>query len=229
MILLAVCPSIALGSELDVPEHIWNSLNSTEQIELSKKFEVKLHPVSSFGFLIDAQVLDKSTPGTNFGSNLGSAYAESRYIDRAFSGADVDYSASKQLGVGVLGAIVGSLLLDQPAVSKYYTRYTVQLANNNIQTFDETTAELGFSQTRGVCVLTNPVRAANQILCNMTKQELLTIASTGAVNNVSPSFTQETIPTRPIVSSKVKCKIGDNAPTLLDKTLCLSANGEILE
>lgn len=220
-------PGIALSSELDVPEHVWNSLSSSEQINLSQKFEIRTHATSSYGILVDSQVLDKSTAGTTSGANLGAAYAQARYIDNAFSGDSIDYSASKQIGAGVLGAVVGSLL-DKPATSKFITRYTVHLANNNIQTFDETSKEQGFSKATGLCVLTNPVRPTNQHLCNLTKQELLLISSKGIIENEATLKTSQPSATAPSASLKVKCKIGNNAPILMDKNLCLSANGEIL-
>ena len=222
LILFLTYSGFAYSNPLDVPEHIWNDLSSENQIQLSQKFDIRIHNKISYGTLVNSQVLDKSSRGTNAGASLGSAYAQSRYIDNAFSGNSIDYSATKQLGAGLLGAVVGSLI-DKPSESKFITRYTVQLANNEIQTFDQTSSEVEFTSNAGLCVLTNPVRPANQSLCNMTKRELLLTDVTSLTKNE-----QNSLQINSPISNKVKCKIGNNAPTLINKNLCLSANGEIL-
>lgn len=217
----------AESAEIDIPEHLWRELDSTQQLSISNKYTVNIYPQFNYGVLIDVQVLNKSTSGTNAGSTIGSAYAQSRYIDNSFSGNSFDYSATKQLGYGLLGAIVGSLL-DEKAVSKYQTRYTVKLANNTIQTFDDASSTENFSQSRGICVTTNPLKLANQLLCDMTKDEILLLAGGKALESFSASPNRANVLPQQTLTKKVKCKIGDNSPTFIDENLCISAKGEIL-
>jgi hypothetical protein len=217
----------ANSSEIDIPEHLWNDLDSNTQLSISNKYEVNIYLQSSYGLLIDAQILDKSSRGTNIGASIGSAYAQSKYIDNSFSGNSIDYSATNQLGYGLLGALVGSLL-DKPAISEYQTRYTVKLANNNIEMFDEISSSENFTQSKGLCVATNPVKAVNQLLCTMSKNDLLMIASGEKIESIASNSKKLELKNQTPTTNRVKCKIGENSPTFLDENLCLSANGEIL-
>ena len=215
---------------LDVPEKLWQTLSTEEKIKISEKFEIQLHTSGGYGVLVDAQVLNKSTSATTAGASLGSAYGQANYIDRAFSGNQIDYSAKKQLGAAVLGAVVGSMF-DRSAESKIVTRYTIKTNENEIKYIEEISKTSGFVHSNGICVLLNPVRPASQELCSMTKQELMLKSELGYSidlkknnQNVDNNIDSQTSTQR---AEKVKCKIGDNPPTFLDKNLCVNANGVI--
>lgn len=222
--------SITYASSIDIPETLWSSLNDSEKEMLTKDYEVSLIASDAYGLLVDVQSLNKSTNGTNLGSSLGAAYGQSNYIDKAFSGNDIDYSASKQITAGLAGAIIGSMLLDTAPISKYSNRYAVKTITNEIKYVEESTSSPQFTHSVGTCVLLNPIRPASQDLCTLTKAELLLKSDLGnstQVKNLKNLPSEARSPNPNSGRNKVKCKIGENAPTYLDTNLCIQANGEI--
>lgn len=222
--------SIGLASSIDIPENLWSSLSDSEKEKIAKLYEANLIAPDTYGLLIDVQTLNKSTSGNNVGSSLGAAYGEANYIDRAFSGNNIDYSASKQITSGLAGAILGSLLLDKAPVSKYSNRYTVKTITNEIKYIEEISSSPQFTQSVGLCVLLNPIRPASQDLCTLTKTELLLKLDSGtnpqSQQHQSIPLESKSVNSNSIIK-KVKCKIGNNAPTYIDSNLCIQVNGEI--
>lgn len=227
---LILFQNVGFASSIDIPETLWNTLSDSEKEKITQLYEANLLAPDTYGFLIDVQTQNKSTSGNNVGSSLGAAYGEANYIDRAFSGNNIDYSASKQITAGLAGAILGSLLLDKAPVSKYSNRYTVKTITNEIKYIEETSSSAQFTQSVGLCVLLNPIRPASQDLCTLTKAELLLKLDSGTNR---PSQQPQSIPleTKSVnsnsINKKVKCKIGNNAPTYIDSNLCIQVNGEI--
>lgn len=222
--------SMTYASAIDIPETLWNSLNDSEKEKLAKHHEVSLIASDAYGLLVDVQSLNKSTTGSNVGSNLGAAYGQANYIDKAFSGNDIDYSASKQITAGLAGAIVGSMLLDTAPISKYSNRYAIKTVTNEIRYIEESTSSPQFTHSVGTCVLLNPIRPASQDLCTLTKAELLLKSDLGNSLQIQHPQSLPSGAKSPNLNSgknKVKCKIGENAPTYLDNNLCIQANGEI--
>lgn len=227
---LILFQNIGFASPIDIPETLWTVLSDSEKEKIAHLHEVNLLAPDSYGLLIDVQTQNKSSAGNNVGSSLGAAYGQANYVDRAFSGDDIDYSASKQITAGLAGAILGSLLLDEAPVSKYSNRYTVKTITNEIKYIEETSSSPQFTQSVGLCVLLNPIRPASQDLCALTKAELLLKLDSGISrpSQQPPSILLETKSVNSnSTNKKVKCKIGNNAPTYIDNNLCTQVNGEI--
>lgn len=97
--------------------------------------------------VLNVQIRNESTGATTGGAQLGSTLGQTNYID---SSNFKTYSASSQVGAGLLGAIVGSML-DAPSVTKYKLTYLLQMANGDVKNFEKTQS----TETHipaGVCV-----------------------------------------------------------------------------
>lgn len=89
--------------------------------------EARAYSTRRVGRIVDVQIVPHGTPGSNVGSALGSATAQAGYIDNTILGSG-NYSATGQLGAGILGAIIGSAF-DQPAESWYAVHYWINFGN----------------------------------------------------------------------------------------------------
>lgn len=209
------------SAPLDVPEALWNSLSVKEKIQVSNALEVNLVPTTLMGVIVDVQTLDQSQAGNNAGSQLGTALGSAAYVDKAFSGNSVDYSAKKHLGGALLGGVLGSAA-DKAPMSSFRTRYTIKLQEGSIQHIEEETPNQ-FRHSVGLCVFMEPFKIANQQLCSMTRESLLTMAS-GDTNRSKDTNNSAKESVRPEL---VKCKVGSNDPTMLDAALCAQLSGSI--
>lgn len=117
----------------------------TEERELLGE---KLASKDRIGVIINVQVADQSQINTGTGANVGAAYAQARYIDNANW---KNYSATKQLGAGLAGAVMGGLLLDTPTKPVYQSTYFVKLLSGDIKQV-EVTARTATHLPEGVCV-----------------------------------------------------------------------------
>lgn len=83
-----------------------------------------------YGLIIDVQMQDNSNYNIGLGAGIGSAYASSKYIDRAFSGKNWSYSATKHNSAALLGSIVGHLIEGESDID-YHVRYSIRIKNND--------------------------------------------------------------------------------------------------
>lgn len=143
----------------------WDALSADEQAKLQDTHAVRTHAPDRYGVITDVQTVDQSTPGTSGGAALGGAVASAAYIDRSLRGSN-NYSAGANLAVGLLGAMLGSVA-DSAPVRQYKTRYTVKLADGEVQYFDEVKAD-SFRHSPGVCIHVPEITLATQNLCNQT-------------------------------------------------------------
>lgn len=213
---------------LDVPEVLWDSLSIKEKIQVSNALEVNLVSTVSMGVIMDVQTLDQSQVGTNAGSQLGTAFGSAAYVDKAFSGDNVDYSARKHLGVALLGGVLGSAA-DKAPVSNFRTRYTIKLQEGSIQHIEEETPNQ-FRHSVGLCVFLEPFRIANQQLCSMAKADLLVAAENKQSARQAPQLPQTKLEQAVPVAEETKsmrCKVGENSATLLPKSTCDALGGLI--
>ena len=214
------------SAPFDVPEALWNSLTAKEKSQVSNILEVNLVSTASMGVIMDVQTLDQSQAGNNAGSQLGAAFGSAAYVDNAFSGDNVDYSAKKHLGVALLGGVLGSAA-DRAPVSSFRTRYTIKLQDGNIQHVEEETHNQ-FRHSVGLCVFLEPFRIVNQQLCSMTKADLLAAAENKQIARQAPQPPQTKLDQAAPVAEdtkSVRCKIGDNSATLLPKSTCDTLGG----
>lgn len=169
---LAACafPVLAIAqSTLKVSAAAWNGLGADERAHLQSRFVVEALDSASFGVIIDNQGVDRSTPGSTAGANIGGALAGASYIDRSFG--RNNYSARGHLGAVILGGLLGSTL-DSNAQAHYQFRYAVRLHNGNVVYQDAHSAE-PFRHPVGVCVLMPAVTLLpEQHLCAQTTDSL---------------------------------------------------------
>lgn len=216
------------GASFDVSEALWNSLAAKDKIHVSNALEVNLISSASMGVIIDVQTLDQSQSGTNAGAQLGAAFGSAAYVDKAFSGNNVDYSAKKHLGVSLLGGLLGASA-DKAPVSSFRTRYTIKLQDGSIQHIEEATPNQ-FRHAVGLCVFLEPFRIANQQLCSMTQADLLAAAENKQRARQATELPQTKLEQAAPVAEdtiSVRCKIGENPATLLPKSTCGALGGLI--
>lgn len=216
----------AHSASFDVSEALWNNLTAKEKSQVSNALEVNLVSTASMGIIMDVQTLDQSQAGNNAGSQLGAAFGSAAYIDKSFSGGNVDYSAKKHLGVALLGGVLGSAA-DRAPVSSFRTRYTIKLQDGNIQHVEEETHNQ-FRHSVGLCVFLGPFRIINQQLCSMTKADLLAAAENKQSAQQAPQLPQLKLERAASVVEEaitVRCKIGENSATLLPKSTCDALGG----
>jgi len=145
-----------------VAEHAWTGLTAEERAVIQKTYVVQITGSDSFGTIIDNPGMNESRPGTTGGAQLGAAFADAAYIDRAFKPGG-NYSAKENLGYALLGAVIGSAL-DQPATVQYRFRYAVRLGSGEIRYYDEVRGD-AFRQPAGICVMVPALSMADQSLC----------------------------------------------------------------
>lgn len=142
----------------------WQGLTEGERTKISQAYAVNFLEDDQFGVITDVQGADQSTPGTVGGAALGGAVANAAYVDNAFRGGN--YSATGQLAVGILGAVLGSNLDSRPS-SQFQFRYTVKLGDGDIKYFDEVKST-SFRHSVGVCVALPSLTLLSQQVCNQT-------------------------------------------------------------
>ena len=129
-------------------ELLVSKMSSEERGTFQKvKFERELREKTFYATIVNAQVVNLSTGATITGAQLGGVLGQANYID---SSNFKNYSAMSQVGAGLLGAIVGSML-DAPSVTKYKLTYLLQMANGDVKNFEKTQS----TETHipaGVCV-----------------------------------------------------------------------------
>lgn len=151
-----------------ITRNAWNGLAESEKEKVRSLGPIQILEPDKYGFIVDAQSVDQSTPGTSGGAALGGAIAGSAYIDRSFRGGN--YSALSQLAIGLAGAAVGSSL-DSKAQSQFSFRYTIKTADGEFKYADEVKST-AFRHSLGVCVLVDGMILLTQQTCNQTAQTL---------------------------------------------------------
>lgn len=124
------CPRIT------VPDATWGALNSEQRDRVTARFAVSVAEKGRFAKIVHVQSINESTAGTTAGAELGSSFGQARYIDRSNW---QNYSATGQLGAGILGAVIGSMV-DSPARNAYRLIYTLKSADGSVQTVQRVSA-----------------------------------------------------------------------------------------
>jgi hypothetical protein len=212
------------GPMLQVSRVAWQGLSDEERAIIQQSNVVEIKEPGTFGTIIDTQGVDESTPGTTGGAVLGGAIAEASYIDRAFKPGN-NYSAKNQLGVTILGAMLGSAL-DKPAVQQYHFRYALKLSNGEIQSFDSVQAS-AFRHPTGLCLSIPDLSPISQSICTQTTEDLRR-AFTPVSAGTSPTAGATTLqPVKNVQSEPphVTCRLGNLAPVVTSTEKCLAIGG----
>lgn len=205
---------------LTINQLLWAQFSLSERTTLLEKFSgLELIPTDSVGVIQSVQIVNRSTAGTTSGAALGSALGEAIYIDKAFSGGGNNYSATTQLGVGLLGALLGSSL-DSSAKSKFIFSYGVRTVAGDVK---EVRVESGDEFTRpvGQCVKLPQVVPAPADHCAVDKIQFLQKLSALAKAPDGAVISNE------ISGTNVNCRVPGIGLMTLEKTLCLQMDGAI--
>lgn len=99
------------------------------------------------GTIVSAQLVDLSSPGTTLGANLGSVVAQAAYIDSA---SWRSYRATTQLGAGILGGLLGSVLDERPR-TVFQKAYLIKTRSGDVRRIEERTSDPVLLPV-GVCI-----------------------------------------------------------------------------
>ena len=236
MLLLNFCPVYA-QNKIRIAEPIWEALQNQERRTLSEKFLVEVVSASSAGVIIDAQMMNASTPGSNAGSQLGGAYGRAAYIDNAFKKDSIDYSAKKDVTATLLGSVIGGLLLDSAPQNRFITQYTLKTLSGEIRYFEDV-KQTPFRQSVGLCVSTIDLSPVEQGLCSQTVEQIRNLYLNKEKQNELVSQNPKSTDVQKITEpkkgnkaeeNKVRCKFGTSTPVMLDRDKCIQAQGVILD
>lgn len=229
-------------TSIRIAAHVWDLLDEQERSQISEKFIVQKISLVSYGRIIDTQGVDKSTPGTTSGANLGGAVGNAIYTDQWLNGGN--YSAKNQLAAILLGQLIGSTL-DSKQSNLYHFRYAVRMGDGNIQYFDSFSSE-PFRHPPGMCVSLPEVKPnADQSLCDQTVESIRSKVSLSSKKREVSERKENNIYEARSVSTEggsenagaadvagnglvIECKIQSLAPVKTTKQKCLAIDGVIL-
>lgn len=233
-LLTLVMIPLAHAQHAKVSRLAWDGLTQEERAAIQAGNVVELYEHGTFGLVIDAQGADRSDPGTNAGALLGSVGAQAAYIDRAFSGSN-NYSALTQLGMGILGGVLGSAL-DRPASQKYQFRYALRLSNGEIQYADAMSSD-PFRHPPGVCLSLPDLRPMAQTVCGHGPDELRRAYLGTAALQAAPAPAQPVSTSQPApvvvtlpqadapATGALSCRIGALPPVSTTAEKCSAIGG----
>jgi len=206
-----------VNSAIAIPSYLWDQLTPIKKAQISAKYKINLLSDNMLAQITDAQTLDKSIAASNAGSNLGAVVGQAAYIDNAFKGDSINYSATGQVGAAIAGAIIGASL-DTSGAQIFKTRYTVKTRANEIQ-YIEDVSNTPLRHSVGLCVFTLPFGLDKDNLCNLNQSEFFAYLDKKLMleNKQSSSANSS--------SETVLCKVGSNASTMMAKSTCTSLGG----
>ncbi len=207
----------ALGPDaLLVDEAIFDQLLESDQAKFKKMYPMlKVIPTGSTGILRSHQILDRSTSGSNAGSQLGSSIAQAAYVERSFE--RNNYSALSQLGAGIMGGLIGSAFNTSPQ-SLYLINYGVELRDGTINSVLKASSD-GIASPPGQCVYLNDLQEAPRYLCEDSLWAFIERAKRmGNLGKPAPDRSNE----------KVSCKLDVVGEIKLDREACRKANGTVV-
>lgn len=156
-------------ASIKVAASAWYGLPDGVRKTISDKILIATLESTMYGVIMDAQTVDESVKENRFGSQLGGLLGQSSYVDRAFDNGG-HYSATGQIGAGILGAVIGSSL-NKDAQQIFRTRYSVKLADGSIQMTDTISGD-AFRLPLTACVRFPTLDMSDQTLCTQTAESL---------------------------------------------------------
>lgn len=207
-------------ASLTINQLLWAEFSPSEKATLIAKFSnLELIPAESIGIIQSVQAVNKSTAGTNSGAVLGGALAQTMYIDKAFSGSGNSYSATTQLGAGLLGALLGSSLDSSPK-SRFLFNYGIRTLDGQIR---ELRVESGdeFTRPLGQCVTLPEVTPAPVAHCAIDKFQFLKKLS--ALSQAP----EGAVVSNELTGINVNCRVPGVGLMTLEKNSCLQMEGTV--
>lgn len=209
-----------VNPSLTINQQLWTEFSQSERVTLLEKFPgLELIPSESVGIIQSIQAVNRSTTGTNSGAVLGGTLAQTMYIDRAFSNSGRNYSATAQLGMGLLGALIGSSLDSSPQ-SKFIFNYGIRTLDGQIR---EVRVESGdeFTKPVGQCVTVPAVVPAPAGLCTTDKIQFLKRLSAIAQAPEGALISNE------LTGINVNCRVPGVGLMTLERNSCLQMEGTV--
>lgn len=204
---------------IHVTQNLWEDFNREEQLSISSRFQkIEIFPSNSIGLIQSVQSVDRSTKGTNSGAIVGSAIGQAAYIDRALKSGN-SYSAKSHLGIGLLGALIGSALDERPE-QHYIFNYGIKTLDGQIREIRVSSKE-EFTQPIGQCVSLPELTRVSALMCSENKIQFLKRISAIA------GAPADTLISREYSDLQVKCNVPGIGVMTLDKNSCTQLNGEI--
>jgi outer membrane lipoprotein SlyB len=212
--------SIPSTIEIKISSALWNEFSKDEQVVIISKFpKIEIIPLENIGTIQSAQLVDRSTTASNSGAILGSAVGQVAYIDRAISNSGNNYSAATQLGVGILGAILGSTF-DNKAQRRFIINYGIKTIDGQVREIRQQSTD-EFTKPVGQCVSVPDLSTISNLLCSDTKVQFLKRISAIAI---APN---DAILIRENSELSIKCNIPGIGMMTLEKNVCTQMNGRI--
>jgi len=219
-VLLSNAAVSQVEQSLTINQQLWGEFSQAERATLLVKFpQLELIPMESVGIVQSVQAVNRSTAASNSGTVLGSAVGQAMYIDKAFSGSSNNYSATTHLGVGLLGAFIGSSL-NTSAKTRFIFNYGIrtldgQIREVRIESSDE------FTRPIGQCVTLPDVIPAPMNVCAMDKVQFLKKLSAIATAPEGSVISDE------LTGINVKCRVSGVGLMTLERNSCLQMEGSI--
>lgn len=207
-------------SELVVNQQLWNEFSNSERVAVVAKFpKIEIVPAESIGFVQSAQIINRSSVGTNSGAAIGGALGQAVYIDKAFKGSGQNYSATAQLGAGLLGALLGSAT-DTVAQQRFIFNYGVktldgQVREIRVESFEE------FTRPVGQCVFVPTVLPAPAALCAADKAQFVRKLSALSQAPEGSAVSTE------ITGVRINCRVPGVGLMTLDQSACIQMEGSV--
>lgn len=222
MALSVADPAIAqVTTAIGVNQLLWDSFSRSDQATVLAQFKnLEITPSDSVGVIQSVQAVNRSTPGSNVGAAIGGALGQTMYIDRAFSGNN--YSATKQLGAGLLGAAIGSTLDARPTIL-FVFNYAIRTSDGVLREFRVSSPD-EFTRPVGQCVFVAGIRPAPESNCYTDKVQLLKHLSALAQSPASVVSVRAAV--RPV---NVKCNVPGVGMMTLEVSVCTQMEGTVVE
>lgn len=219
------------NSSLIVTNGVWAKLSQQQRDLVSTRYAVEVADIGRFAKIINVQGINESTQGTAGGAQLGAAFGQAQYIDKANWN---NYSARSQLGAGLVGALLGSAL-DAPARTMYRIVYTLKRSDGSVNVIEKVSPSPIYIAS-GLCIDTVSFKPVNDSLCEDTlPPEIRTIIGlaenpptpkAGEASSLLMPAPATPVPQAPL-GGVVFCRLGSTSsvPTTAEK--CLQAGGNI--
>lgn len=149
----------------------YDKLPLAQQKLIEKNNEVRKYKLSDIGQVIDHQVRNDSTPGSNFGAEAGLAVGAVAYTNSAFpSSGKSTYTVGGDIGTMLAGALIGGLLFNRQPDPKFTHRYSIKSMDGKTSIIDVVSkSQLG--NGNGICMDINERIQIESRLCTLDIEE----------------------------------------------------------
>ena len=222
---------------LSVSATSWSSLTQQQRDSVSTQYVVEVAEHGRYAKIVHVQSINESTSGSVAGTQLGNAVGQAQYIDKSNWS---NYSAKRQIGAGILGAVIGSML-DAPPQIAHRLVYTLRSSDGSVRVLEKVSQSQIYNAP-GLCIDTVLFVPASDDHCeNIWPVEIRAIvgappaaetrstATPAGVGQLAPTPSVAQPATSPAISRDdiVYCRLGSTAVVSTTAVKCLQAGGTI--